>query len=275
MGLRINTNLAANAVHRLISKSQRETVSNLKQLASGDRFADLQENAGDFAVAESLRAQVASMKAARNNAENATSFAAVAEGGLNEQNNILIRMRELAIQSASDTFGDDEREMLDMEFQQLNAEMERIAQSTTFVSTKLLAGDEKEYEFHIGVHGTDDDVIKYKSDTNTTIGSLGTNGLGVADKSDARSSLESLDEAMSKMARARAGFGAIQSRLSSTVNNAEVQIENLESARSRIADADIAEAFTEMTRNQVLSQYQAAVLSQANQMPGQILKLLG
>lgn len=275
MGLRINTNLAANAVHRLISQSQRETVSNLKQLASGDRFADLQENAGDYAVAESLRAQVASMKAARNNAENATSFAAVAEGGLNEQNNILIRMRELAIQSASDTFGDDEREMLDMEFQQLNSEIERIAQSTTFVSTKLLAGDEKEYEFHIGVHATEDDTIKYKSDTNTSTNALGTNGLTISDKSDARSSLESIDEAMGKMAHARAGFGAIQSRLSSTVNNAGVQIENLEAARSRIADTDIAEAFTEMTRNQVLSQYQAAVLAQANQMPGAILKLLG
>lgn len=274
MGLRIGTNLAANAVHRLIGKSQRESISNLKQLASGNRFADLSENAGDFAIAESLRAQVASMKAARNNADNATSFAAIAEGGLNEQNNILIRLRELAIQSASDTFGDSEREMLDMEFQQLTDEVERIAQSTTFISTKLLAGDEKEYEFHVGVHGTENDVVKYKSETNTTASALGITGTGVADKSDARASLESIDEALEKMASARAGFGAIQSRLSSVVNNAGTQIENLEAARSRIADVDIAEAFTEMTKNNMLSQYQAAVLSQANQQPGNILKLL-
>lgn len=275
MGLRINTNLAANAVHRLISKSQRETVSTMKQLASGNRFADISENAGDYAISEQLRGQIASQKAARRNADNAISFAAIAEGGLNEQTNILIRLREISIQSASDTFDDREREMLDMEFQQLNLELDRIAKSTQFSSQKLLAGDEKEYEFHIGAYGEEEDIVRYKSDTNTTTAALGTNGLGVSDKQDARDSLETIDEALEKLAFARAGFGAIQSRLSTVVNNSDVQIENLEAARSRIADVDIAETYSKMTKNAVLGQYQAAVLAQANQLPHTVLRLLG
>lgn len=275
MGLRINTNLASIAAQRQLSTSQRGLDTAMKQLSSGSRFADMTVGSADFAIAEHLRGQVSGMKAARFNAQNATSFIQVAEGGLNEQNNILVRQRELAIQAASDTFSDTEREMLDQEYQQLSQEFDRIAVTTRFGSHKLLAGEEKEYEFQVGAYGGSENIIKYNSDTNTTSSALAMSGTGVADKSEARDSLENIDEALEKIAGARANFGAMQSRLESVDNNAGVQIENLEAAHSRIADTDVAQAVSDMYKNQALQQYQLQVLGKANQFPASIVNLIG
>lgn len=275
MGLRINTNLSSLAAQRQLSQTQRNLGVAMKQLASGSRYADMSVGAADFAVAEHLRGQISGMKAARFNAQNATSFIQVAEGGLNEQNNILVRQRELAIQAASDTFSDSEREMIDQEFQQLGQEFDRIAKTTTFGSHKLLAGEDKEFEFQVGAYGGQENIVKYTSDTNTTSSGMGVDGLNVASKSDARSALEDIDDALGKIAKARANFGAMQSRLESVDNNAGVQIENLQEAHSRLADTDVAEAVSEVYKNQALQQYQMQVLSQANAMPGTIVKLIG
>jgi flagellin len=274
MGLRINTNLASIAAQRQLSLSSKSLESSMKQLASGSRFADMTQGGGDFAIAEHLRGQIRGMKAARFNAQNANSFIQVAEGGLNEQNNILIRQRELAIQAASDTFSDNEREMLDQEYQQLNQELDRIAKTTTFGSHRLLMGEEKQYEFQVGAYGGAENIITYDSDTNTTASALDVAGNGVADKSDARSAVESIDEALQTIAQARANFGAMQSRLDSVDNNAGVQIENLEAAHSRLADTDVAEAVSTMYKQQALQQYQLQVLGKANQFPSNIVNMI-
>lgn len=274
MGLRINTNLGSIAAQRALAQSQRKVDSNMKQLASGSRFSVLNEGSGDFAIAERLRGQIAGTKAAKMNAENAISFAQIAEGGLNEQNNILIRMRELSVQAASDTFGDQEREMLNMEFEQLRDELDRIAQTTQFGSHKLLSGESKSYEFQVGAFAGKENIINYKSKTDTTASGLGVSGLSVEDRSDARDALEDIDEALTTLAQARSNFGAIQSRLESVSNNSSVQIENLSAAHSRIADTDYAQAASEMFKNQALQQYQIAVLAQANQFPQNVLRLL-
>jgi flagellin len=246
----------------------------MKQLASGSRFADMTVGSADFAIAEHLRGQISGMKAARMNTQNATSFVQIAEGGLNEQNNILIRQRELAVQSASDTFSDTEREMINQEFQQLSQEFDRIAKTTTFGSHKLLAGESKEYEFQVGAYGGSENIIKYKSNTDTTSSALSVDGIDVNDKSDARSALSDIDSALQKIAEARANFGAMQSRLESADSNAGLQIENLEAAHSRIADTDVAQAVSEMYKNQALQQYQLQVLGQANQFPANIMKFV-
>ena len=122
------------------------------------------DDAAGFAIAESLRGQAASLRQAKQNASNATGLIQVAEGGLNEQNNILIRLRELAVQSASDTVGEDERAFLDTEFQNLTAEFNRIAETTTYGRKQLLTGTNVEYEFHLGAGSTDSDVVRYKLD---------------------------------------------------------------------------------------------------------------
>jgi flagellin len=274
MGLRINTNLASIAAQRQISLSQREAEGTMKALASGNRFDNPNENSADYSISEHLRGQIAGLKAGQNNAENAQSFIQVAEGGLNEQNNILIRMRELAVQAASDTFSERERGFLNSEFSQLKEEINRIALTTQFGSQKLLAGDNREYDFQVGAYSGDENIIKYKSNADTRASELGVDSLSVNDASDARGSLENLDEALLKIAEARSNFGAVDSRLSSTVNNSAIQTENLEAAHSRIADTNIAQATSDMYRSQALQQYQISVLKEANQYPGSVIRLI-
>jgi flagellin len=139
----------------------------------------------------------------------------------------------------------------------------------------LLTGGGKTYEFQVGANKGAENVIKYTSDADTRASSLGVDGTEVSDKSDARDALENLDEAITTMGMARAGFGAISSRLDSTIANQGVQIENLSAAHSRIADTDIAKAASEMYRNQALQQYQISVLDQANRFPGSVIRLVG
>jgi flagellin len=180
----------------------------------------------------------------------------------------------LAIQAASDNFSEFEREMLNTEFQELSKEIDRVAQTTSFGRTKLLNGDTKEYEFQVGAYKGDEHVIKYVSDTNTSASELNIDGAGLTDQSDALDSLETIDEALKRITEARSKFGAVQSRLDSTINNAGVQIENLSAARSRMADTDIAEGVSEMYRAQALQQYQIQVLAQANQFPQSVIRLI-
>lgn len=274
MGLRINTNVASLAAQRQISLSSRQSEGVMKALASGNRFDDPTESTAARSISEQLRGQVSGARAGLRNAQDAQSFIQVAEGGLNEQNNILIRMRELAVQAASDTFSDVERGMMNAEFSQLQAEVDRIAKVTQFGTTKLLAGQSKDLEFQVGSYKGDENVVKFKSDTDTGGSALGVSGLTVDDKGDARDAIEELDNALVKMGQARSNFGATQTRLDSTINNAGMQIENLSEAHSRMADTDVAEAVSKMYRNQALQQYQIAVLAQANQTPGSILRLV-
>jgi len=274
MGLRINTNVPSLAAQRAITQNTVKTDRAMRQLATGSRFADITEGAGDFAIAETLKGQVKGMEAARRNADNAISFVQVAEGGLNEQNNILIRMRELSVQAASDTFSDVEREMMSHEFNHLKEEFDRVAQTTTFGSQKLLSGSSKEYEFQVGANKGSDNIVKYTSDTNTTGSELGVDSLEVSDKSLAQDSLESIDTALLAIGKARASYGAVQSRFDHIVSYQSEQIVNLEDARSKIADTDFAKAYSDVTRGMALQQYQMAMLSTANQFPGNVIKLI-
>lgn len=274
MGLRIATNLGAISATRHLAQTQRSLEKAYSSLASGEKNSGGSDGAATFAISEGLKAQISGLNAARNNADNASSFIQVAEGGLNEQNNILLRMRELAIQASSDTFGESEREMLDSEFQQITQEVDRIAKTTSYGRNQLLNGQDKEYEFQVGAYKGESNVIKYNANTNTTNSALGIDGLTVADKSDARDAIETIDEAILTINNSRANLGAVQNRLDSTVNHAYGQIEALSTARSKMADTDVAEAVGQMAKHQALAQYQLAVLAQANQFPGQVLKLI-
>lgn len=274
MSLRINTNISSVSAQRSLSSTQRKLESSMKQLATGNRFAEASAGAADYAISEHLRGQIQGQKAARDNADNATSFMQVAEGGLSEQTNILIRMRELAVQSSSDTFSGTEREMLDLEFQQLAQEFDRVAKTTKFGSTPLLSGASTELEFHVGASGGGNDIVKFTADSDTRAGTLDIDGQNITDKYDARESIEVLDQALSTVASNRARFGAVMSRFDSVVNSSGAMIENLEAARSRIADTDVAEASSEMFKQQAMVQYQLAVLAQANQFPQQVLRLI-
>lgn len=272
--MRISSNLASLTAQRVIGQTQRSTERAMQELASGTRFSSPGADAAGYAIAENMRAQIRGYGSAKINAENATSFVQLAEGALNEQNNILIRQRELAIQAASDTFSDKEREFLNYEFQQLSEEFDRIAKTTKFGSQPLLDGTAKSYEFQVGVNKGPENIIKFDNDTNTTAAQVGIEGLTIEGKSDARDSLEDIDNALLALNGARAKLGSIQSRMEMAINHIDSQEIHLTEAHSKMADADIPKAISEVRRGQVLLQYQAAMLAAANESNQNMLRLI-
>ena len=274
MSLRINSNIAALTAARRLGQAQRSAEAAMDELATGSRFSKASNDPAGLAVAQTLQAQIKSNRAAQRNTDQAISLVQVAEGGLNEQNNMLIRLRELAVQSASDTLTDQEREFLDLEYQELVTEIDRIGKTTQFGSKKLLVGSGESFDFQIGINKGPENVIKYKLKSDTTSDGLGIDGTEVSDKSSALSSLDKLDKALIKTVGARADFGAIQSRLQFAQTNSEIQDENMSAARSRIADTDIARATGELLRSQIATQVATAVLSQANQTPESVIRLI-
>lgn len=275
MGLQINTNLASLNAQRQLSKNQNRLEHAQAALASGKRIVKAADDAAGLAISENIRGQTVGIKQARNNANNATSLIQISEGGLNEINNILIRLRELGVQAASDTVSDTEREFLNQEASQLIEESERIAQSTRFGNKELLNGSGEELEYHVGPFAGDENVIRYKIEADATTNALGVDGLDISSKDGARDTLSAVDEAIQTLGSMRADFGAVQSRLQVTVSNLDIQYENLSAAKSRIADADIAHETAELASASILQNAAVGVLANANQNGNAALRLIG
>jgi flagellin len=277
MGIRISTNVASINAQRSLVGGQREIQKSMAQLSSGSRITKSADDAAGLAISESLKSQIRSFGQAGRNANDGISMVQTAEGGLAEVSNILVRMRELAMQSASDTVSDKERGFTDKETQQLKAEMQRISQTTRFGNTKLLDGSGGSFDFQVGINNNDmEDRIKYDSSmTDANISTLGVDGLDFSHKAGAQEALAKIDDAQSMVNGYRANLGALQNRLQSTVDNLGVMNENISAANSRIRDTDIAASTAEMTKNNILLQANTSVLAQANQVPQLALKLLG
>ncbi len=274
MGLRIGTNSASLTAQRYLRKSEAAVSHASRALSSGTRLVDAGDDAASFAISEGLRGQAKSLQAARQNADNAGGLIQVAEGGLSEQNNILVRLRELAVQASSDTVGEDERGFLDTEFKSLVSEFDRIAQTTTYGHRALLTGSKDTLEFHLGANNTENDVVSYKFDSNTSAKSVGIKGLEVSDKDNAKDALSTIDEAQTKVATARASFGAIGERLQIAGSNIDTQAENILSAASSMSDTDVAAESANLANARVQQEVSTAVLAQANQSNDRALKLL-
>jgi flagellin len=276
MGLRITTNMPALNAHRNLKNSQDNISNSYAQLASGSRINKAADDAAGLAISENLKAQIRSLRQSSRNASDGMSMVQVAEGGLNEIGNIIIRLRELGIQAASDTIGDRERGFINKEVEQLKEEMQRIAQVTSWGSTKLLDGSSPKFDFQVGINNSDfEDRISFNAGENTaTIDALGLAGVDYTTKEGAQTALAQLDEAQVRVNGTRANLGALQNRLQSTLNNLSVSDENLSAANSRIRDTDVAMASTELARNNVMLQASTATLAQANQVPAVALKLL-
>jgi flagellin len=278
MGLRINTNVPSLVAQRNLRGNRVLLDRTLERLSSGSRINHAGDDAAGLAISETLRAQIRGLSQAERNASDGISLVQVAEGGLVEVANILIRMRELGVQAASDTVGPRERKFLDNEFQQLAEEIDRIANSVEFNGNPLLNGNGNTFEVQIGTKNNPlVDRIKlfdpYVSNVNLV--SLGINLSSVADKSSAQNCLASIDNALNSVTSLRATFGAMQNRLQSVINNLSVSKENMTAANSRIRDADLAEETSEMTKAQILNQAGVSVLGQANSSIKSVLGLLG
>lgn len=277
MSLRINTNVQALAAQRNLNANNHSQANALDKLSSGSRINKAGDDAAGLAISEKLKANIRSMKQAGRNANDGVSLVQVAEGAMNEISNILIRMRELSIQASSDTIADTERGYVNNEIQQLKSEVDRIANSTEFNGTKLLNKTAPNLDIQVGIHNdsTNDRFTFDTGDKASTLDALGIGGVGTAKKEDAQENLGKIDAAMDKLNSNRASLGALQNRLSSTINNLNIYRENLEAANSRIRDTDMAEEASELTRTNILTQAGVSVLSQANQNPQLALKLLG
>jgi flagellin len=277
MGFRINTNVASLQAQTSLNKVTKESQESFSKLSSGSRITKAADDAAGLGISEKLKAEIRSTQQASRNANDGISMVQVAEGGLNETSNILVRMRELAIQSSSDTVGDSERGMANLEYQQLKSEMERISQVTEFNGKKLLNGDADKYEFQIGTKGDEfENRIAFEAgQLNSGSESLGVGSLEIASKDGAQGSLEAVDTAIDRVSGQRAVLGSLQNRLVSTTNNLQTSVENMSAANSRIRDVDYAEETAKQARNQIISSAGTSVLAQANMSSQAALKLIG
>lgn len=277
MGLRIATNVASQSVQKNLKEVSNAGNAELERLSSGKRITKAADDAAGLAISTNLEAQTRGLRQATRNANDGISLVQTAEGGLNETSNILVRLRELTIQAASDTVGDAERGFLDKEYQQLMTEVDRISASTTFNGTNLLNGEGKgSMDFQVGAFAGEQNKITFdSSETNASAGEIGIAGSTIANKDDALSSISTVDEAIAKVSSQRSNLGAIQSRLASTVKNLEVQTINQDSARSVIQDVDVASSSAALASNNVVKNAAVSTLSQANQIPMSALRLLG
>ena len=276
-GLRVSTNVASLNAQNSLAASQRKIDKTFAQLSSGDRITKAADDAAGLALSESLKAQVKGYSVAQRNAMDGQSMVQVAEGGLNEVSNILVRLRELGVQAASDTVGDRERQFLDKEVQQLKLEMDRIAQTTKYGTTNLLDGSGGEFSFQIDINNDDfQDRITFDSGAQSVrLSELSMDGLDYSTKEGAREALTVIDDAQFTVNGHRATLGAVQNRLISTQNNLGTAIENVSAANSRIRDTDIAQATAELTQNRVLLNASTGILAQANAQPQSALRLIG
>jgi len=278
MGLRIATNISSLTAQRNLRQTRRLLDRSLERLSSGYRINRAGDDAAGHAISEKLRAKIKSLVQAQRNASDGISLVQVAEGGLDEIQSIMIRLRELAVQSASDTIGVEERGYLDHEYQSLKKELDRIANATEFNGTVLLDGTGGTLDFQINTGG--DNLLgidritldAFKLDVN--LDKLGLEELKVSTKHLAQATLTPIDTAIEKVSSIRANLGAIENRLSSTIRNLSISIENLSAAKSRIKDVDIASETAELTKRNILMQAGISVLAQANNMPQIALPLL-
>jgi flagellin len=269
--------MAAMAANRALSHSSEDQKKVYQRLATGNRINEAGDDAAGLSISENLRGQIRGMSQAERNANDGISFAQVAEGGLSEVGNMLIRMRELSVQASSDTVGDKERAFIHKEVSSLVEEVDRIANTTNFNGTQLLNGQaEKDtLEFQVGIRNKAEDRIQFKANENDVrAATLGIDGLDYTSIDGARDAMDKVDEAVNKVFGSRATLGAMQNKLHATVNNLGVAKENLSQARSRIADADIAAETSELVRGNILQSAGISVLAQANTAPMAALKLL-
>lgn len=291
MGMRIRTNVSSLVAQRHMENNGADMNRSLERLSSGFRINKSADDAAGLAITENLRGQVRGLNVARRNANDAVSLVQVAEGSMNEMSNILIRMRELTVQAATDTLGERERSYLNKEYTQLVDEIDRIGKSTEFNGTKIFDKENQQAEFiiQVGTRGTSPDEnvdtlrinlegLKFDSESlglgkESEIGSK-VDGESGPSREEIAQKLGTIDTSLTKIAGERATLGSIQNRLGSAISNLGISIENQTAAQSRIKDVDFAEETSKLTQAKIMTQSNTSVLSQANAAPEMALQLL-
>ena len=276
MSLRIMTNQAALNAQRNLEMTSNRLGSTLEKLSSGSRINRAADDAAGLAISDSLNADIRSVNQAIRNSQDGVSLVQVFEGGTNEINNMLIRIRELAMQAASDTVGDRERGLINNEVQELKNEVDRVSQTTRYAGKNLLNGEAPTMEFQVGTQNNPDvDRITFEpGEANLSAGALDIDGLDISSKEGAQDVLETLDNAIQHVNEVRAKIGSIQSRFQNSIATSSIFVENLSAAKSRIRDTDIAVESSNLARETIIRNSGVAMLTQANQEPAIALQLL-
>ena len=276
MAMSIRTNVASLNAQKNIMATEGALNSSLAKLSSGFRITKAGDDAAGLGISSNLTAQIASYNQAARNAADGVSVIQTAEGALNETNNILSRLRELAMQSASSGVGNTERGYIQNEVVQLISEVDRVANATEYNGQKLLEGGTvATLTFQVGIRNVAANDRISVNTVSATATALGVNALSLATAGDAQTALATIDTAIERVATARATLGAAGNRFNTVSNTIRTASENLAAGNSRIRDVDVAEETSAMSRSQILVQAGVSVLAQANQMPQMAMKLLG
>ncbi|PER73367.1 flagellin Hag [Priestia megaterium] len=273
--MRINHNITALNTYRQYNTANNAQAKSMEKLSSGQRINNAADDAAGLAISEKMRGQIRGLDQASRNAQDGVSMIQTGEGALNETHSILQRVRELAVQSSSDTNTADDRAEIQKEVDDLVSEVDRISGDIEFNTQKLLNGEggtSGTFTFQIGANKDQTIDVTFAS---MKASDLGIDGLDLGtDASTSSTAIETIDGAIKKVSDERAQLGAKQNRLEHTINNLNASSENLTASESRIRDVDMAKEMMEQTKNSILSQASQAMLSQANQQPQNVLQLL-
>lgn len=286
MAVRIFNNIPSLTAQRILGVNNNRLAQSVERISSGIRINKAADDAAGLAVSEGLRSDIRALRQAVRNASDGISLLSVTEGALNEQGGILIRLRELASQAATGTVGSTERQTIQLEFSALRSEIDRITATTEFNGTKLINGNlgssvtdvNSHILIQIGINNSAESRLDLNKELNLEAISstnLEIHTLSVTGAAQALTALDTINEAISSVTASRGKVGAVQNRLTRSIANLSVSVENLTAAESSIRDADIAEEVAELTRNQILVQTATAMVGQANLIPQSVLQLLG
>ena len=285
MPVRIFNNIASINAQRILGSNNDRLAKSVERISSGIRINRAADDAAGLAISEALRSDIRSLRQAVRNANDGISLINVAEGALNEQASILIRLRELASQAATGTVGSTERQTVQLEFDALRLEIDRISATTEFNGQNLVDGSlasgvtsANQILIQVGIDSGSSSRINLNEQINlaaVTATSLSIDSLSVTSAAGALTALDSINAAISTVTQGRGKVGAVQNRLTRTISNLSISVENLQAAESAIRDADIAEEVALLTRNQILVQASTAMVGQANLIPQSVLQLLG
>ncbi len=286
MAVRIFNNIPSLTAQRILGVNNNRLAQSVERISSGIRINKAADDAAGLAVSEGLRSDIRALRQAVRNASDGISLLSVTEGALNEQSGMLIRLRELASQAATGTVGSTERQTIQLEFSALRAELDRITATTEFNGLKLINGNlgssVSDVNAHtliqIGIDNSPESRLDLNKELNLEAISstnLEIHTLSVTGAAQALTALDTINDAISSVTASRGKVGAVQNRLTRSIANLSVSVENLTAAESSIRDADIAEEVAELTRNQILVQTATAMVGQANLIPQSVLQLLG
>jgi len=285
MAVRIFNNIPSITAQRILGVNNNRLALSVERISSGIRINRAADDAAGLAISVGLRSDIRALRQAVRNAGDGISLLNVTEGALNEQSGILIRLRELASQAATGTVGSTERQTIQLEFRALRSELDRISATTEFNGLKLINGNlasSVSANSHTLIQIGIDSTANSRIDLNTQINldsidstQLEIHNLSVTASSEALTALDKINDAIASITASRGKVGAVQNRLTRSIANLSVSVENLTAAESSIRDADIAEEVAELTRNQILVQTATAMVGQANLIPQSVLQLLG